>query len=297
MKQKNLVKKAVFPALVALLCSVIALTSVSYAWFTMGDKASVETLNMQVTTAAGLQISASGSEGSFKSNLLLSDLNAVESNNIPNTAVVPVSTDGKVKENEVVFYNGTIEDGSLTKAVKSTGDFIVFDIYLKVAAGKTLQLDKDSVVASVTKDTHLATRVAFYHLGNATTAAGAKSLTLSDESSFKIWEPNAKIRSGAVKDAGNTTDGSVLGYRGITSVSESGVPTLTTDVISVITPNQGADLKTSAATDLFDLGEGFNKIRVYIWLEGQDVDCVNEVSGGAYSVTLNFIQRDTNPQQ
>ena len=42
MKKNNTAKKAVLPALLAVLCSTAALTSVSYAWFTMGKEASVE---------------------------------------------------------------------------------------------------------------------------------------------------------------------------------------------------------------------------------------------------------------
>jgi hypothetical protein len=29
-------------------------------------------------------------------------------------------------------------------------------------------------------------------------------------------------------------------------------------------------------------------VRVYIWLEGQDVDCVNQISFGDFSTTLAF---------
>ena len=32
-------------------------------------------------------------------------------------------------------------------------------------------------------------------------------------------------------------------------------------------------------TKLFDITPGITKIRVYMWVEGQDIDCINEASG------------------
>ena len=134
MKQKNLVKKALFPAIIALLCSFVALTSVSYAWFTMGDTAKVEGMQMQVTSADGLQISASGNEGTFKSTLTLSDLGETTGKK---TGVIPVSTDGVLASNELKFYTVTVENGVLTKTTEAEDkNYIMFDIYVKVAAGK-----------------------------------------------------------------------------------------------------------------------------------------------------------------
>ena len=299
--KKNLVKKAVLPALVALLCSVVALTSVSYAWFTMGNEASVDGMQMNVKTAGGLQISASGNEGTFKSNLLLSDLKAVNSNQLLVDAegnlveVQPVSTDGTVSNGALSFFTGEIENGALAKAAASTGNYICFDIYVKVTAENKLYLDAGSVVKMVTgTDTHLATRVAFVNLGYASTAAEAQGMTpgkFTASNAVKIWEPNALIRSQAVKNAGNQTHGKQQYYKGIASVDGT-TPVLSENNVTTFAPIQNDNLETTAAEELFALGEGYNRIRVYIWLEGQDVDCVNEVSGGTFAITLNFKQDD-----
>ena len=39
---------------------------------------------------------------------------------------------------------------------------------------------------------------------------------------------------------------------------------------------------------LFALGAGVTKIRVYVWVEGQDADCINEIAGGLFNVDLYF---------
>ncbi|MGN1029000.1 MAG: hypothetical protein ACI4P7_02795, partial [Bacilli bacterium] len=43
---------------------------------------------------------------------------------------------------------------------------------------------------------------------------------------------------------------------------------------------------------IFDLPSGISKIRIYIWIEGQDVDCENEASVGDAKLTLKL---STNP--
>ena len=40
---------------------------------------------------------------------------------------------------------------------------------------------------------------------------------------------------------------------------------------------------------MFTVHQGINKVRLYIWIEGQDVDCENSASlGSAVGVTINL---------
>lgn len=270
--KKNLVKKAVLPVFVALLCSVIALTSVSYAWFSLGNTAKVEGMEMNVTTADGLQISATGNADDFKSTLELTAEKA--------TNVNPVSTDGTYASG-LSFFTGEIVDGALGEVeAAATTDYITFDIYVKVASATTLQLDGNSTVAiatgSAAAETHLASRVAFVDLGSAATPAAAKALEPA-AGTVKIWEPNSATRAQAAANAGHASG--MLDYKGIVSAAgaESDEYVETFDFASA-----------DASEQLFGLEAGYNKVRVYIWLEGQDVDCVNEVSGGTFTITLNL---------
>ena len=38
----------------------------------------------------------------------------------------------------------------------------------------------------------------------------------------------------------------------------------------------------------FSLSAGVTKVRVYMWVEGQDVDCEDNASGGTVSYNLSF---------
>ena len=39
---------------------------------------------------------------------------------------------------------------------------------------------------------------------------------------------------------------------------------------------------------IFNLPEGISKVRVYVWVEGQDVDCENNAAGTDFELNLNF---------
>ena len=292
MKKKNLVRKAVLPALVALVCSVVALTSVSYAWFTTGTKAKVEGMSMEVTTADGLQISATGAEGTYKSNLTL---------NHEMKKVAPCSTNGTVTDDGALsFYKLVIdENGDKTDtAVASNAAqgstnpnyYITFDIYVKVAAGKSIQLTKDSTVECEGYDTELATRVAFVNLGYADTAAKAMAGTLTKSNAVSIWEPNSTDRSQGYKNQYGTSNTGKLSYWGVAGANndEKKTPIISSSAEDYVDTFDFSNEKE--AETLFALGTGYNVIRVYIWLEGQDVDCVNEISGGTFAVKLDLQQ-------
>lgn len=308
MKRKGLVKKAVLPALVALVCSVIALTSVSYAWFTMGNQASVDEMELQVTTSDGLQMSASGDVGTYKSQITLTDLKSVkdESENLVYvfpTKVAPISTDGTVVDGNQQMYLGTVNnDGTLT-SVKTTANYICFDLYIQTSTVYTLKLDLGSYVKTAATDSttdseeaHLAARVSFVNLGCASTAAGAQALDLTNaDTAATIWEPNSLKRAAAVLNNAMADDSKKITYYGVKSEFEkqtigtnAAVTGYTATPTNLITPEYNQSLATTAQGDIFQLGAGYNRIRVYIWLEGQDVDCVNEIAAGKLQIKLNF---------
>ena len=39
---------------------------------------------------------------------------------------------------------------------------------------------------------------------------------------------------------------------------------------------------------MFTLAKGVTKLRIYMWIEGQDVDCENAASGGNVSFNLQL---------
>ena len=302
--KKNLVKKAVLPVFVALLCSVIALTSVSYAWFTMGNKASVEQLELSVTSASGMQVSATGNEGTFKSVISLADLTAQgTSNQMPTKdnegqfdfAFTPVSTTDTLSSNLHKFWTGTVKDnGAVEYAAEASGakNYMYFDLYFKSNGGQTLYFDISSTVADSTtndKNTSLGMRVSFVYFGSSqkpgTVDGGITNLT-STATKAVIWEPNATEHTQDALNRGATAGSKATAY-GVDPTGTKTAITLPEAVSKTIDQTSVAGLKIA------DMTQGYHKVRVYIWLEGEDIDCANDISGGSVLVNLSFFQAPT----
>ena len=286
MKKVKLVKKALLPAVIAVFCSLVALTSVSYAWFTLGNDASIEGMDVNVQAAEGIQISADAKD--WKSYLHVNDLNdeALTSNYFPTDDFLPMSSAGTVVDGKQQMYFGVVgTDGKeLTTTLEEENDekayFIAFDLYVNLAVGKEFYLDSTSNVSLLDgkeNKSHLAARVSFINLGTATSSDDALNLS-SQVGDTIIWEPNSTTHISEVKQTGK------LSYNGVNAEGTIANKDVTDTKLAAVTT---FDLNSNDYR-LFYLGAGFTKIRVYIWLEGQDADCLNVISGGGFTVNLAF---------
>ena len=312
MKKKNYAKKALAPALLGAICSLVALTSVSYAWFTMGNTAEVGNIDVNVQAADGMQVSVDAEN--WKSVISLAELNGVTSNVISSDKFSPISSVGTVTDGVQKMFLGNVESNGKITATETTGNYQMFDLYVKVDVDSTLYLDIGSSVVDGTegKNTHLAARVSFSDLGNVAydanySAETAKALKAS--TTAVIWEPNAKLHTASAIASGKATSGAAIAtYKGVNAVitepndikdAETGAVTKTYDShFSDVTPKQPAydsNLATSAKQELLSLEAGVNKVRIYIWLEGQDVDCANDIAKGSFVTKLKFTK--TAPEQ
>ncbi len=295
---KNLKKKALFPVIAMVLVSVVALSSATYAWFTTGNDATVNNLNVQVVAADGIQVSVDGTN--WKSTITsadLADIDAIKeagyttvANQIPaeTNAIYPVSTAGEIENGKMKMFKGTLANDELsavacgTEKVDGTGDYIAFDLFFKLDQDKTITLSStdSSVVAkdgTTDKQSQYAARVAFINEGNAGSAADARNL--KGGTSAVIWEPNASTRSRAAIAEGAAENGGKLAYSGVNTegvIGDGQKTAMTTYDVD------HADLK-------LDLKAGYNKVRIYIWMEGEDIDCLNGTSGGTFATTLKFL--------
>lgn len=207
-----------------------------------------------------------------------------------------------------------------TDAKGTTGYYIAFDIFLKVNKETPIYLTTASGVRSSVKTSTTdqglknAARIAFVNEGNAsegTTLTTIQALSLASGTA-KIWEPNyemhtAAAKANAISNYGKTEDdftekgvgtglytAAQLPYYGVKAEFAADANIL---VQQTTTPgaNFGSvtpDYKTTtdfAAYQAFDtLQAGITKYRVYMWIEGQDVDCENGASGTYIDFDLQF---------
>ena len=244
----------------------------------------------------------------------------------------PVSTIGEVASADVVFQKGRYVSGrdleSIANSPLANEDFIAFDVYLKNSSSQTngdpLQLDAGSsvVIGSGTANTGLefSPRVGFllYDQVADFTAqvATIKALTSSGAttSKFSIWEPNATghiqevITNNDEVSASTANDTYGLLATSTTSNKVTGVVTTANAVTGTSALQktiQTTDASLGSAIYLTDTSatpanlvlakNKIMKMRVYIWLEGQDPDCIDTASTGvSFDTTIKFCKPAVN---
>lgn len=320
--KKDRKRRKILLALIMILFVGIVLTASTYAWFTANRTVSVEAIDVQVSTSQGLQISADAAN--WKSIVTNADLTGASWTGVlnqlptsPNTAS-PVSTIGTVTNGLMGMYKGTIDTGTVagqpanvlisTASVETngtSGDFVAFDLFFQSSQAQTVYLTSNSSVVAKGTSTGIqnAARVAFIKEGSvAYGASAADAQALRGEISKWIWEPNYDVHTAAaVANALNVygttvgqTGGSKLAYKGVKApiAKANNIPLNSTDsqyFADVTTVGSLASgIPSSTYLNAFDVAEGVTKVRVYIWIEGQDVDCEDRASGGQMTVNLQF---------
>ena len=327
-KGKNKKKLNLRSSLLVLLLIAILLIASTYAWFTANTVVTISTLNVHVEAKGGLQISADGinwktvlSNDDIAPDKLTTY--AANVNQIPEI-LEPVSTTGNVTDGKMDMFYGVVTaatvaddtagiklgDFTLTTSQQedkkgTDGKYIVFDAFLKVDKDQTLSLTKNSDVKANTaksEDRGLknAARVAF--VPSTSVAADGDATTviqsLVPNGTACIWEPNDDVHTAAAVSAASsiynqpttTTGAKPLSYHGVKAAITKPVPLNSTAEASFaeVKPSIQTKEKNDAINKVFDLKKGITKVRIYMWVEGQDVDCENNASGSDITYDVQF---------
>ena len=309
-----------------LFLTALLLTMTTYAWFTTNRIFEIESFDIQVVSRGGLEISADGVD--WKGVLGIIDFIDADSsyptnlNQIPGS-VKPVSTTGEVENGLMKLYYGDVntrEQGNqYLYAVRSLeekgiggsteGHFVTFDVFLKSFYKRKVAIGSESGVKYIEGNTsgiENAFRLGFLNQGIVSDETPAKQIQgLSGANKSYIWEINYDVHMPtAVEHAKNLynidtreTGASRLNYYGINKeipinsnvrVSEADVKNHP-ELFSLVTPDIATRKNNTEDQFLFDIEPGITKIRVYVWIEGQDVDCENGSSQGKLEINLQFI--------
>lgn len=152
-----------------------------------------------------------------------------------------------------------------------------------------------------------ASRIAFVKLGetpDGSELATIQALNAGAASEVTVWEPNYDIHTDAgvanAKDVyGITTtkaNGELVPYSGIKDTILKTDDILLGDAtqakhedkFTTVTPGKNTIAGFSTNVALFTLNKGITKMRIYMWVEGQDVDCENNASGGEINFDLKI---------
>lgn len=321
--KENRKRRKIVLAFIMLLFVTLVMTYSAYAWFTANRTVTVESIDVNVSTSQGLQISTDAVN--WKSIITNDDITGAAwtgvRNQIPiDSTAVPVSTVGEIDTSTgfMNMYKGTIEANETTKnnnliSTKSTeahgksGDFVVFDLFFQSSEEQMVYLTSNSKV--VAKDgtessgIEYAARVAFIDEGSVEFGKPASEAQALKGSTLKyIWEPNYDVHNASGISNASSVYGITTTATGATKLAYKGVKAEFDKTAAVELNNTDADkfgdvettgtlasgIPTSAYLEGFTVKEGVTKIRIYMWIEGQDVDCEDHASGGSLSYNLQF---------
>ena len=316
MNKKNK-KRAFITSIIMLLISAIVLTSSTFAWFVMGDKVEIEEMDMKLYAPEGIQISANANEDGWTQMLDLDNLfntdtekstqfDAYTGNkNMYPEFLIPASSAFQNDGGLPAFFSAKVSaDGSstITKIVEAfdgadKAGIVAFDIFIKSSSSANTVVDfSNTEIKEIVEDGATPTnctsaiRYAFVNQGNitSTTEAASSYQALSGVTEVKGAEADSLSHSKAGIAAGATA-GSVYSpqAKGVVSAAET-----TADTTKYIFDSNVADvssmiaLSNAADSMQFELKPGVTKFRVYIWAEGNDIDCREVIAGSSLSAKI-----------
>ena len=324
-KKQQKKQKKMRTLILLLFLTIIMFGTSTYAWFTANKMVTINSLDVHVEATGGIQISTDAA--AWKSVITNADItdNAYSNHkNIVPQNVTAVSTDGTVDATNgtLNLYKSIIGNDATTGAYnikteletepaasKTTGDFIAFDIFLRVDENKTIYLTSDSKVVKKgdgdDKGLKNAARVGFVLLGHTDSTAASSAMIsahdlLNSSSKAIIWEPNYDTHSQLVTTQVASEYGVTLNtsgptaYCGVNKAITTAVPLKNlvncsdTTNATAVTPNITTTAANTEYKQAFSLTAGVTKIRVYMWIEGQDIDCENNATGSDISYTVQL---------
>ena len=316
--------KKILSLFVLLILTFVFLLTATYAWFTKNQEVETSDLSVRVRTSEHMEVSTDAinwSRSLTMYDILHADYKVERFNQVP-LNFYPYSSIGEINNGKLNMFFGLVsldkEAGSPTymkRVLKTesvsevdgeTGGFLAFDMYFKNNVPRTIYLGRKSYIKPTGEVIGIenAFRVAFVFEGstlNASDIEYIQSLNGSEDGYVRIWEPNADVHTDTAVLAANKTYGlniseksEFLKYYGVKKETITPVLVDSTDpeYFSLMNENICTDAnynKVSGPNKLiFNLPEGISKVRVYVWVEGQDVDCENNAAGTDFELNLNF---------
>lgn len=304
--KKTLRRRTFISAIAMLIVSAIVLTSSTFAWFSMAKKVEVESMELNITSPDGVQLSANAD--AFTTKLLLADVKGESTarwkaytgnqNNFPEL-LVPSSSTLFVDKSLPVFYSGSIDDAGKIAATQVMSDvgsgYVAFDLFVKVGADQKVFWSESSITCDDNPEVISAMRMAVVNCG--TVAAKAKAADIQGvvpqnalQNRVAMYAPNADIHTAAsgYEDGDDVPNVYIDAPFANRTPKGNGSNIMEEDQYSS-DPLGTKVLDGNMATEAyFNALTGINRVRVYLWMEGNDVDCANDVAGATINFNLVF---------
>lgn len=296
---KKQLKRAIFCAICMIVVGVMCLTGVTYAWFTDSKTAIVEGMEINSMTAVGgilLSTDPHGGQNGDDWSYSIPLFDYTLGNFMPASTHPDTLSGGRLN-----FYKAVLDPENpythmQTEAIpnssanaKESGYYIEKTIYMNNSEGEakaTVSL-QETTITTDEKKLNYATRVAIvdhgeYELGT----------------TYDISEANADAKIATSSDAVQVYENNALDTYTLTK-REKALPTYgvcgtdTTEFFEMQKERTGiiklVDNETDPTKVLLSVEAGkCRKITVYVWVEGQDADCLNKTSGAKLTAKIGF---------
>lgn len=265
---KKAFKKSLISTICMLVVGIVSLTGVTYAWFTSGTTSTVTGMDVTAISTSGGIMVADTINGNYVSTLTLT---------ASKTNAEPVSTVGG-KAAAWSFFKAKVNSSTkITASAAEEKDYVKHELFLKNEGNEiTVTLAGSTIEAQ--NGAHLASRLGIRYVETYTTNTGNAVNTakgsVNGDTGFAIYEPNATTH----------TDTSISGKQEYKGVNDAGE-------IELANSNKLAVVTTYANAQEIEIkipAQSIVKIEVYVWLEGQDVECTNIISGTSFTTMLKF---------
>ncbi|MBQ5591631.1 MAG: hypothetical protein IIU80_01645 [Clostridia bacterium] len=304
---KNTLRKRTFISAIAmLLVSAIVLTSSTFAWFSMAKRVEVEKMQLNITSPDGVQIS--GNTDAFTTMLTYDDLMGLSgarwdaydgnTNNFPEL-LRPSSSVLSFSKSLPVFFEGSVNDSkqlNLYQVADTSSGYVVFDLFVKVSKPETVWFNETTLTCEGNADVPTAMRMAFINCGTVTEKSDAAAISAVlpiDQNGrratlYEFDSTNHTQHSGY--SAGPATHDKYIWAAGnnVKMVDASAEKYYVDDPYNArVTSATGKVNENNVDTEGYiSVQTGVNRIRVYLWMEGNDVDCANDVAGATIDFNL-----------
>ena len=294
---KKQIRKAMICTIAMMVAAIVSLTGVTYAWFSESNEANVDGITMSVTAyEGGIYISKDPYPAQFDNSI------SISADDIFQGQHNPASTAGYLNGGRLQFFSGSIDnptDKTLNEivSISENGYYFEQDIYFDNSTGSkdiTINLNGTTIIPTDGKRTDLAARIAIVTHGSISMeqfAAQSPYPVASDKTAVQIFEPNATVHT----PAGHTEyKNNMPGQAAVPDTVEFkyfGLKATGTDVDRFTAGPQLEEVTTikSASDVKIVVPEGqYLKTTIYVWLEGQDADCQNNISGKPYTADIWF---------
>ena len=279
--KKKIKKNKFFQTIMVVIMGVFFLTTATYAWFSLTNAPKVNNLVLKAGTSGNLLISNERTTG-------FSDSISLELDG--ECCLRPLTTvNGKTFYRPVYAPNGMVESISATPISGSDLDSMANKVETKGGwlIKKTFYLKatvKDLATVDVRLMAPIQTRESGTVISNVNkNAHGAEAVRVSFtyDNTTVVLEPNAN----ATTEAENVSQKALDGWKNM--------PVIKQGTNYKFSDDNGRTYTSDVSANLFDIPT--NKpveVTMYIWLEGADKDCVNEIMGNSINVELRFISED-----